>query len=219
MSIERLIALQVDNDLKGLDMEQERGRFAALASRHEDGTAPRAVAAFNLFQTPEHIAAQLVALVSPRLRVGARILEPSAGLGRLFRPLWSALGNAGEYVLIDQSADCVKELYRQTEDCEGVTLRTGDFLAMDKGDLGGAFDVICMNPPFKMWRDIKHINHARAMLADGGILAALCANGPRQREHLRPLCTTWEELPERSFKSEGTGVSVALLTIHNTQEG
>ena len=56
------------------------------------------------------------------------------------------------------------------------------------------------------------------MLKPGGRLVALCANGSRQNAALRPLVDAskgdWEDLPADSFKAEGTGVSVALITLH-----
>ena len=70
-----------------------------------------------------------------------------------------------------------------------------------------------MNPPFKNGEDIKHIKHAAAMLKPNGLLVALCANGPRQANQLKPLADTWEPLPAGSFKDQGTAVSVVLLTI------
>ena len=72
-----------------------------------------------------------------------------------------------------------------------------------------------MNPPFEHGADIKHIVHARSLLKPGGRLVAICANGPRQNEMLRPLvdaCSgTWEELPAGTFT--GTGVRAVLLTL------
>jgi hypothetical protein len=41
----------------------------------------------------------------------------------------------------------------------------------------------------------------------------ICANGPRQQSELRPLSTTWEELPEGTFVDQGTGVRAALFTV------
>jgi hypothetical protein len=49
------------------------------------------------------------------------------------------------------------------------------------------------------------------MLAPGGRLVALCADGPRQQERLRPLAETWEEIPAGTF--QGTNVRSVLLTI------
>jgi 16S rRNA G1207 methylase RsmC len=70
-----------------------------------------------------------------------------------------------------------------------------------------------MNPPFARGADIEHIKHALTMLAPGGKLVALCANGPRQQEQLRHLADTWEELPADTFKDQGTTVRSVLLTI------
>lgn len=97
-------------------------------------------------------------------------------------------------------------------------VRCSDFLECSAEQLGGLFDRVVMNPPFAACADIKHINHALAMLKPGGRLVALCANGPRQNAALRALVDArggdWEDLPADSFKAEGTGVSVALITLH-----
>jgi len=65
--------------------------------------------------------------------------------------------------------------------------------------------------------DIEHITHALTMLKPGGRLVALCANGPRQSTSLRPMSEArggeWEVLPADTFKEEGTGVRVALITM------
>ena len=70
-----------------------------------------------------------------------------------------------------------------------------------------------MNPPFERGLDVKHIEHAKTMLSKTGILVSLCFNGVKQTQKLKPICDTWEVLPEGSFKSEGTRASVVLLTI------
>jgi 16S rRNA G1207 methylase RsmC len=75
----------------------------------------------------------------------------------------------------------------------------------------GTFDAVIMNPPFKDGADIKHILHAREFLKPGGRLVAICAGGPRQVDKLKPLCESWEELPEGTF--DGTGVRAVLLTM------
>lgn len=59
--------------------------------------------------------------------------------------------------------------------------------------------------------DIKHINHAIGFLAPGGILVALCANGPRQQQEFQAYAEHWEDLPAGSFKEAGTNVNVALM--------
>ena len=74
-----------------------------------------------------------------------------------------------------------------------------------------------MNPPFKDGADIDHIMHAVKFLRPGGRLVALCADGPRQGEKLRPLAEAcggwWESLPEGTFAEHGTNVRVAMVVI------
>jgi 16S rRNA G1207 methylase RsmC len=75
------------------------------------------------------------------------------------------------------------------------------------------FDRVLMNPPFDHGIDIDHIKHALQFLKPGGRLVAICANGPRQQKELKPLATTWEELPDDTFAASDTHVRTVLLTI------
>ena len=203
----RLLHLREQTEAAAETMAEERGRFAALAGRHEDGTAPRAASSFNLFQTPPELAQRVVDML-PELPDGARILEPSAGLGRLYLPLVERFP-AALVTLVEQSSDCASELYRITEGRD-VTLKQDDFLTLD---FGPVFDAVVMNPPFKMWRDIKHINHARGFLCPGGRLVAICANGPRQQAKLKPEASEWHDLEPGAFKSSGTNVNAAIVVF------
>jgi len=203
MSIERLNELKMDNDLEGVIMAGEAGRFARLASRHADGTAPRAVAAFNLFQTPTEIAAQMADMIPDGAEA---ILEPSAGLGRLYQ---AAQKPGRRFTLLDESRDCCQELERLSTDT-GDTVKQADFLTMTPGE---PFDAVLMNPPFKMGRDVKHIIHALQFVKAGGRLISLCYNGVKQNKNLEPLADSWEVLPAGSFKSEGTRAEIVLLTM------
>ena len=208
-AIDRLLMLQQENNQAGARMLEMRPRFLELRQRHELGTAPRAITGFNLFQTPRPVAARMAALIRERIGDGARILEPSAGLGRLIEPFdqdalrarWVAVENAGE---------CYRALVKALR---GATVHERDFLETSAVDLGGEFDAVIMNPPFKQGRDVKHIRHALDMLKPGGRLVSLCYNGTRQNEQLRPMAGHWEVLPDNSFRDEGTAASVALLVI------
>lgn len=199
----RLHRLRIENDEAAERTEEMRPRFEALKTRHEDGTAPQAVSAFNLFQTPETLAGELVEAAQPRK--GLRWLEPSAGLGRLLRPIFGT--SPGEVVAIEQSEECCGQLYREFQD---LRLCQGDFLSRD--DLG-TFDRVAMNPPFKMRRDIKHINHALTMLAPGGVLSALCLDTHHRETAFRERASTWRKIPAGTFRKEGTGVATVLFTI------
>jgi len=48
-------------------------------------------------------------------------------------------------------------------------------------------------------------------------MVAICANGPRQNDALRPLVEahggTWEDLPADTFKEAGTSVRTALVRL------
>lgn len=205
-ALDRLRDLQIDTALAGATMAAMRGRFAALAQRHENGTAPRAVSAFNLFQTPPALAARLVALLD--LRPGARVLEPSAGLGRILdalKPLQCA-----EVVAVEMAAACAGELFRQ--DRPGVTIRQRDFLACSPDELG-MFDAVAMNPPFHMRDDVRHIEHAIQFLKPGGTLAALCMDTEHRCRAFQHQAATWEQIPAGAFSREGTKVPTVLLTI------
>jgi hypothetical protein len=200
----RLLHLLECTEAKAEEMAEMRPRFERLANKE---SAPRVVSAFNLFQTPEPLAARLAGML-PNI---GRTLEPSAGLGRLYRAV-RALDASAHVTLVDSSPECCGELYKITEADTNARLVQGDFLEQSPSKLG-LFDSIIMNPPFKMWRDIKHVVHAQKFLCPGGRLVALCANGPRQREKLQPIASEWYDLPAGSFKESFTNVAAALLVI------
>lgn len=197
--IDRLRRIRESNEAAAVEMVTERARFDAI---REQGSAV-AVSAFNLFQTPASIAHRLAQFA----RDGARVLEPSAGLGRIVRAV-QARCEPSELVAVEIAPQCCEQLYR----IEGVRLVQDDFLRCDVERLGGLFDVVAMNPPFKQGLDIKHILHAWELVAPGGVLVSLCFDGVRQNEKLRGWADSWEVLPADSFKSEGTRAGVALLT-------
>jgi len=158
----------------------------------------------GFFPTPPDLASRLVE--QSDVHPEHRILEPSAGLGRLYLAGIDAAPLAS-WVLVEQSPDCCRELYGMAQTAQ---IKQGDFLERD--DLG-KFGAVIMNPPFKQGRDIKHIKRALGTLEPGGTLISLCYNGARQNKQLRPLADTWEVLPEGSFKDQGTAASVVLLTM------
>lgn len=208
--MDRLLRLKAENDAAGVRMLAEAPRFLALAQRHIDGTAPRAVTAFNLFQTPRLVAAQMAEIVKQHVRPGARILEPSIGLGRLYEPFQDIEGLRENWIAVENAGECVRAVAAALRRLE---VKQRDFLETSTADLGGTFDAVVMNPPFKQGRDVAHIRHALGMVRAGGVLVSLCYNGTRQNEQLKPIVNQWEVLPDGSFRAEGTSASVALLTI------
>lgn len=203
----RLRHLQEATEARGEEIAAERGRFQRLA--HED-QSPRAVSAFNLFQTPPAIADRMIAAATEDGRELGRVLEPSAGLGRLYQAIRRADPACMVHLVEIEPALCA-ELWRLVERDENAILHRGDFL--EPLPVVGGFDSIVMNPPFRLGRDVQHIERARLLLRPGGRLVALCYDGAKQNARLRPVVDRWEVLPAGSFKSEGTGAGVALAVI------
>lgn len=181
------------------DMDELRGRFDRLA---DPTSTPKAFSGFNLFQTPEALAYRMACLLG--LRGGERILEPSAGLGRLLAAVrvWQP---SADLVAVEIEQDMASHLLRAF----GCHVDCADFLTWSGGD----FDRVIMNPPFKMGTDIKHITRAASMLRPGGRLVSVCANGPKQRKALMPIASEWIDLPPGSFRECGTNVDAALFVL------
>lgn len=169
------------------------------------GDGVQVVAAPQLFPTPVDLARRMAELAG--IEPGHRVLEPSAGTGRLLDAV-RKVQHPGHLIAVEHNAGLVERLKAKYQPGDATILQ-GDFLECNLGP----FDRVVMNPPFKDGEDIRHIEHARKLLAPGGRLVALCAAGPRQEAALRPKASTWEVLPADSFKAEGTGVHVVLLTI------
>jgi protein-L-isoaspartate O-methyltransferase len=165
----------------------------------------------QLFPTPCEVAARMVELAA--IEPGHRILEPSAGTGRLIDAVSVAAPMATPFDGRSLVAVEVNRALASGLRCKYkfVDVRCADFLSCN-GDLG-KFDRILMNPPFDHGADIKHIEHALTFLKPGGQLVAVCANGPRQREALEPRASAWIDLPAGTFREQGTNVNTALVVI------
>lgn len=170
------------------------------------------VVADQLYETPPWLAKRMVRLAD--IRNGHRILEPSAGTGRLLAAVLERNLTHGVIVAVERDAQLSKRLSREVTAAYGggIAVLCDDFLAV-RPTAHEPFDRILMNPPFRQGEDIKHILHALGFLAPGGRLVAVCANGPRQEKALRHRTDTWEALPEDTFKEAGTSVRAALIVI------
>lgn len=201
----RLRGLSQQTEIAGWELADNASRFDRL---RDDDDKPRVVSSFNLFQTPEPLAARLSRMVNM-----GRVLEPSAGLGRLYRAVRNVDSDC-HVTLVEQSEECCEELEREISDDHNSRLVRGDFLACDPATLG-LFDSVVMNPPFKQGCDVRHILHAATFVADGGRLVAICAAGPRQRDKLQAIASQWIDLPAGSFREAGTNVNAAIVVIEH----
>lgn len=192
----------------------ERTAFDDMRDSLKHGV--KVVSAPQLFPTPADLARRAVELAG--VMPGERVLEPSAGTGAILRAIFGALTGAdcGRVVAVERSVSLAQGLRDDRNKRVGANesnydVRCTDFL--ECGEELGKFHRVVMNPPFENTSDIKHILHAFGMLKPGGRLVAICANGPRQNEKLRPLASHWEELPPGTFKESGTNVNTVLLAM------
>ena len=168
------------------------------------------VVAPQLFPTPPDLARRMVELAE--ILPGERVLEPSAGTGAILSALDLSQFTedpAHELVAVELNVNLANQLEKNFPIANVTNL---DFLELQPHQIG-RFNTILMNPPFAKGADIKHIRHAMQFLLPGGRLVAICANGPRQNEQLKPLAESWEDLPEGTFADQGTNVNTALLVI------
>lgn len=200
----RLLSIRAANIAAGEAMAAIGGRFATMKGRHENGTAPKAVVADQLFQTPPELAMQLAEMLD--LQPGCRVLEPSAGLGRL---LDAVKGIPGHVTAVEIATPCYLELKKRQDVDE---LIQADFLTLTP-DTIGTFDAVIMNPPFTMRSDIKHINHAIKFLRHGGRLAAICMDTPHRREAFENKAEQWVPVERGAFKSSNTDVPTVMFTF------
>ncbi|MGA7743870.1 MAG: DUF3560 domain-containing protein [Polyangia bacterium] len=185
---------------------QEAAPFDAIKATLKAGV--QVAVAPQLFPTPPALADRMVELAG--IRAGDRVLEPSAGTGNLAKAIRSAVPGAHlDLIEIDPRLCSILQ-------ASGFEVSCCDFLAASMPvcpDSEGGHDRVLMNPPFSRGQDVAHILHALKFLKPGGRLVAICANGPRQQAELRPLATTWEELPGDTFASQGTNVRAALMVV------
>ncbi len=166
------------------------------------------VIAQTLYSTPPDLVERMVDIAD--IEPGHRILEPSAGTGNILKAL-PCIRPEGEVVAVEQVYEAKVHLEPWADE-----VHIEDFLQCN-GNLG-TFDRVLMNPPFNKGVDIQHIKHAITFLNPGGRLVAICANGPRQQAQLKPLCESWEDLPEETFKKAGTNVRTALIVIQTGRQ-
>jgi predicted RNA methylase len=173
---------------------------------------------FGFFETPPELAREIV--LRARIGHGDRILEPSAGRGRIAQP---ARATGADVTCVEIQGDHVRFL----RGLGFVNVFEADFLSMPLTSLVGAppvgFDAILMNPPFAGQVDIDHVLHAFGMLRPGGTLVSVMAAGVTFRENQKTRgfrefvseCAygSIEPLPDGTFEESGTGVRTVLVTL------
>lgn len=165
---------------------------------------------FGQFDTPEELAAEVVAMAG--IEPGMKVLEPNIGLGNLAYAA-QRLGAVitGFEIEVARAAKAHAWVPK-------ATVKVADFLAEEPAPMFGA---VVMNPPFAKQADIRHVLHAFKFLA-GGKLVAIMSTGVMFRDNkltadFRDFVYSHdgsiERLPEDSFKASGTAVNTCVVTM------
>lgn len=214
MGIENVIELRAYlrefiNFLPEKDAEAERRRNIKAKERQFTNSKIE-----GFFPTPKAIVDKM--LDEADIRVGEKVLEPSAGKGNI--------------------ADAIREMHpNNILDVVEWNSSLNEFLS-EKGHHvvgndfllhSGKYDKIIMNPPFEKGQDIDHIMHAYSLLNDGGRVVCIMSEGPFYRNDKKATSfRSWlknvggvsEKLPDGAFKKaeRSTGVNTRLVVIDKT---
>lgn len=179
---------------------------------------------FGFFETPEPLADELVAAAG--VRGSMRVLEPSAGRGRIVAAIYHASASAAVYAVELQSQN-LAELSKLDPDGKWLSVIGGNFLTArfywdNLHELPVDFDACVMNPPFAKGAAVRHIARAHGMLKKGGKLVSVAPASVLFREDnlhknframVKEYGGTIERLPEGTFKESGTMVSTCVVTM------
>ena len=159
------------------------------------------------FYTPLDLAREIALIANVR---GKRVLEPSAGDGKLAYACLMAGARSVDCVEINEG--CRQALIASP--LNHVTI--ADFLSLH---LWKKYERIVMNPPFTKSQDVLHVQHALTFLAPRGILVAIMypdQRRPKFQTLLKGLAYQISELPKGTFRLSGTMVSALVLKVTGT---
>lgn len=191
---------------------------AETTVQNKTGIAPR----FGLFETPEALALRLISEASistpatfheteSRRYDRLKVLEPSAGRGRIALPM----ARAGHDVTCVELQPALAEGLRR----DGLRVVCADFMEVTPEP---HFDRVVMNPPFDRGRDCDHVRHAFKFLKPGGVLVAVMSARTEFAEDRRTVefrafverhKGDYRDLPPGSFAESGTNTNTLFVTI------
>lgn len=201
-------------------LEMAGGKWDRKAEAHLFTTDPRAKLGLALageaivdekqlyqaFYTPPDLAALVVSMADVE---GCAVLEPSAGEGALADACRKA--GARQIVCAEIRPAAIRVLLSKKH---YSFCAEPDFLEVKPERY---FERVVMNPPFSRGQDLRHIAHALRFVRAGGTLVSILLDN-KSEEELETLlgCHAWHLTPlgPDAFKSAGTNVKTAILTVH-----
>jgi SAM-dependent methyltransferase len=210
----KLVQTMIANGLASI----EAGAREAETDRLERDALLRGYPGF--FPTPRDIARRVAELAL--LQPGQRLLEPSAGTGRLAEAALAEVPDL-RITLLERVDDLRRILTRKgfnTDPCDDFMQWNG---ALTSPSI--LFDRIVMNPPFENGQDAEHVSHAFRMLKPGGRLVAIVSAGlffrsDRRAVAFRQLLDEHAEDPQGmelgtdAFRESGTGVNCRIVVLN-----
>ncbi|WP_065325829.1 methyltransferase [Tritonibacter mobilis] len=170
---------------------------------------------FQQFDTPPELVSEVMNLAG-NLK-GERVLEPSAGIGRLS----SAAKSEGAVV---DAVEIDAERAKLAHDSGLSTITVGDFMSEQ---MEAVYSRVIMNPPFSKGQDIAHVRRAYSFLKPGGRLVSIMSPGwtfrnDRKHAEFREWATAMRaevhHVADGAFQSSGTNVRTLIVVIDKPQE-
>lgn len=139
--------------------------------------------------------------------LGARILEPSAGMGSLLK----AVNKAIQYSIAPIDFCEVQDEFIPSLEGLGARRVAGDFLEYTPGPI---YNAVIMNPPYANKAAERHVDHAWNCISPGGKIVALVGKmtGEVIEEEFHGHVFEREEIPRNTFKE--TNIATILFLIH-----
>lgn len=195
----------------------EDDAWVAIADAVSSGTYTKNPFAF--FETPEHVADELVVLASvPADNSRPLFLEPSAGRGAICQAIMRRFPQAVIFAVeIDEAM--ANRLSQILPEPSYPRLRNCDFLKLEDDELP-LFDAVVMNPPFNRGQDMQHVLHAWQFVRPGGCLVSVMSPSWTFRQDRKAVEfqqfaarqeAGWEMLPAGTFKAAGTMVNTGIF--------
>lgn len=182
----------------------------------------------GFFETPKVLAKQLVDSID--LQDGHRVLEPSAGNGRILEAIINhpARTNITAVEIDESRSKLLASHFEMTYNHSGCVV-IADFLTLKpredflEPNQSAHYDRVAMNPPFAKQADIDHVTHAITHLKPGGRLGAIMSASVNFRQNKKTInfkamleqetYFQMEDLPTNSFKESGTNVNTVMLVL------
>lgn len=150
------------------------------------------------YPTPNKVADRMLENIF--IKDGFKILEPSCGCGRLIEAIYRDVGEKGISITV-HGIEVNPFRVKEARD-KGFNIQQANFLELSGN---ASYDIIIMNPPFYGKHYVKHIEHAKKFLKEGGLIYSILP-ATAYYDHKLIDFIKWYDFPVGSFSESGTNV-------------